>query len=72
MSLTHHIFWRSPGLHITVQEAEEQGWAIFDVDGRPFEQAVDELGMIDDSEARNRARAAGLTVTVDGLVMSPT
>ncbi len=71
MTLTFHTFWQRPGLSITVQQAEDQGWAIFDVDGRPFVQALDELGMIDDEEAIVRARAAGLNVADDGLVSLP-
>jgi len=72
MAITFHKFWLRAGVHITVEQAEEQGWAIFDLDGSPHVQAVDELGMIDDSEARRRARAAGLTVRDDGLVQAPT
>jgi len=72
MPLTFHVFWLRAGVRISALQAEEKGWAIFDVDGSPYVQALDELGMIDDSEAIQRARAAGLTVADDGLVMSPT
>ena len=71
MTLTFHAIWQRQGMPITVQQAEEQGWAIFDVKGRPFVQALDELEMIDDEEAIIRARAAGLNVADDGLVDLP-
>ena len=71
MTLTSHTFWQRQGLPITAQQAEGQGWAIFDVQGRPFVQALDELGVIDDEEAIIRARAAGLNVADDGLVSPP-
>lgn len=71
MALTCHTFWQKPGLSITVQQAEDQGWAIFDVQGRPFVQALDELGVIDDEEAIIRARLAGLDVADSGLVRMP-
>ncbi len=71
MTLTFHAFWHREGLPITAQQAEEQGWAVFTVEGRPVVQALDELGMIDDEEAIIRARAAGLNVADDGLVDLP-
>ncbi len=70
MCLTQHQVWER--LPITVRLAEAQGWAIFDVDGVPHIQRIDELDMIDDDQAIRLARQAGMLVGDDGRVLGVT
>lgn len=49
------------------EQAELEGWSIFNGDRV---QRIDELDKVSDSEAVLLARAMGLTVTDDGVVVS--
>ena len=67
MNLTQDEMWAR--LPITELLAQQQGWAIFDVDGTPHIQSIDELDMIDDDQAIRLARQAGVLVGDDGRVL---
>lgn len=70
MNLTQREMWER--LPITELLAQQQGWTIFDVDGTPHVQSIDELDMVNDDRAIRLARQAGILVGDDGRVLGLT